>query len=210
MTMVLVAKSKRECLGYDPIFKVLSAGPAAIQPAPSSANSASSVSAPTGLPTDYASAVAGRGGYAPALLTGASSPGSSVEPYDYSAAIDPALEAAGAAGPALTAAAAHLPQLPAATYVVGPASAPASFRTVDLKAPILHPTSTAAAADAASPTSYDSAPAMAHTTAYHGGHRDINVEKHGALPSVIKAESAPPAGSLPADDEEDEEEDGGA
>ena len=34
-------------------------------------------------------------GYAPPLSTGASSPGSSVEPYDYTAAIDPALEGAG-------------------------------------------------------------------------------------------------------------------
>ena len=34
-------------------------------------------------------------GYAPALSTGASSPGSSVGPYDYTAAIDPALEGAG-------------------------------------------------------------------------------------------------------------------
>ena len=45
------------------------------------------------VPQSYTSA----GAYAPALSTGASSPGSSVEPYEYPAAIDPALEAAGAA-----------------------------------------------------------------------------------------------------------------
>ena len=33
--------------------------------------------------------------YAPSLTAGANSPGSSAEPYDYSAAIDPALEGAG-------------------------------------------------------------------------------------------------------------------
>ena len=38
---------------------------------------------------------AGNHVYAPTLSTGVSSPGSSVEPYDYSAAIDPALEGAG-------------------------------------------------------------------------------------------------------------------
>ncbi|KAI9814434.1 MAG: hypothetical protein M1827_003290 [Pycnora praestabilis] len=89
-------KSKRECLGYDPIFKT-QPGPAAIQPAPSSAPSMHPASATSSTaspyPPGYAPAVSG--GYAPALSTGASSPGSSVEPYDYSAAIDPALEAAG-------------------------------------------------------------------------------------------------------------------
>ncbi|KAI9864796.1 MAG: hypothetical protein M1813_002566 [Trichoglossum hirsutum] len=87
-------KSKRECLGYDPIFKA-QPGPAAIQPAPTSApptNSATSAPYPAPVP-GYAPSIAGS--YGPALSTGASSPGSSVEPYDYSSAIDPALQAAG-------------------------------------------------------------------------------------------------------------------
>ncbi len=90
-------KSKRECLGYDPIFKS-QPGPAAIQPAPSGApsmhaTSVTSTSTTSPYPPGYAPAVTG--GYAPALSTGASSPGSSVEPYDYATAIDPALEASG-------------------------------------------------------------------------------------------------------------------
>ncbi|KAI9839971.1 MAG: hypothetical protein M1819_000163 [Sarea resinae] len=91
-------KSKRECLGYDPIFKS-QPGPAAIQPAPSvgpimAAPIPTSVPAPSPYPPapqGYAPAVSA--GYAPPLSAGASSPGSSVEPYDYTAAIDPALEA---------------------------------------------------------------------------------------------------------------------
>ena len=39
---------------------------------------------------------AGSQPYAPSLTAGATSPDSSVEPYDYSAAIDPALEGTGA------------------------------------------------------------------------------------------------------------------
>ncbi|KAH0542746.1 hypothetical protein FGG08_002885 [Glutinoglossum americanum] len=87
-------KSKRECLGYDPIFKA-QPGPAAIQPAPTSAPPAgATTSAPYPAPVPgYASSITGS--YGPALSTGASSPGSSVEPYDYSSAIDPALQAAG-------------------------------------------------------------------------------------------------------------------
>ncbi|KAI9791780.1 MAG: hypothetical protein M1833_001339 [Piccolia ochrophora] len=95
-------KSKRECLGYDPIFKSQPA-PAAIQPAPSGApgsnpsqgpNSSTSASFPP-LPSGFAAPVSA--GFAPALSAEASSPGSSVEPYEYSSAIDPALEAAGSA-----------------------------------------------------------------------------------------------------------------
>lgn len=81
-------------MGYDPIFKA-QPGPAAIQPAPTSApptNSATSAPYPAPVP-GYAPSIAGS--YGPALSTGASSPGSSVEPYDYSSAIDPALQAAG-------------------------------------------------------------------------------------------------------------------
>ncbi|KAI9800075.1 MAG: hypothetical protein M1825_004257 [Sarcosagium campestre] len=92
-------KSKRECLGYDPIFKA-QPGPTAIQPAPSSGPSMSAAPAQS-APISSAYPSLGQGyptpgtsSFAPALSAGASSPGSSVEPYDYSAAIDPALEAA--------------------------------------------------------------------------------------------------------------------
>lgn len=89
-------KSKRECLGYDPIFKT-QPGPAAIQPAPSSAPSmhATSTTSSPYPPPPQGYMPAASQGYAPPLSTGASSPGSSVEPYDYTAAIDPALEGAG-------------------------------------------------------------------------------------------------------------------
>ena len=91
-------------MGYDPIFKA-QPGPAAIQPAPSSNQSLTpTLTTPTSTANSavfpsisHGYNAAGTGGYAPALSAGASSPGSSVEPYDYSAAIDPALEAAGAA-----------------------------------------------------------------------------------------------------------------
>lgn len=87
-------KSKRECQGYDPVFKN-APGPAPIQPAPSSAPLAS------GVPT-----TAHPYGNQPHLLTGAlygtgsmaydsaalGATGAS-HPYDYNSAIDPALEA---------------------------------------------------------------------------------------------------------------------
>lgn len=62
------AKSKRDCLGYDPIFKA-QPGPAAIQPAPST----------------------GGQSYSQTISTG-SSPASSCETYDYQS-IDPSLDA---------------------------------------------------------------------------------------------------------------------
>ncbi|MCJ1478991.1 hypothetical protein MMC13_007675 [Lambiella insularis] len=89
-------KSKRECLGYDPIFKS-QPGPAAIQPAPSSAPSMQPQSATASPypPPPHGYMPAGTQAYAPTLTAGVTSPDSSVEPYDYSAAIDPALEGAG-------------------------------------------------------------------------------------------------------------------
>ncbi|KAI9674745.1 MAG: hypothetical protein M1817_001649 [Caeruleum heppii] len=86
-------KSKRDCLGYDPIFKA-QPGPAAIQPAPHSASPTGQNSSGPYAPLlqNYGQSVSGS--FAPALSATASSPASSVEPYDYSAAIDPALEAA--------------------------------------------------------------------------------------------------------------------
>lgn len=103
------AKSKRECMGYDPIFKS-QPGPAPIQPAPSSSQpmtptmtTPTSTSAPggfTSMPAGYGAAPAGAG-YGPNVSGGASSPGSSVEPFEYSAAIDPALEVAGVVPPPL-------------------------------------------------------------------------------------------------------------
>ncbi|KAI5780442.1 hypothetical protein EDC01DRAFT_620471 [Geopyxis carbonaria] len=65
-------KSKRDCLGYDPIFKS-QPGPAAIQPAPSSGGS-------------------GHNSVSPALST-ASSPTSSCDTYNDYGPLDPALDA---------------------------------------------------------------------------------------------------------------------
>ncbi|KAG0649919.1 putative transcriptional regulatory [Hyphodiscus hymeniophilus] len=86
-------KSKRECMGYDPIFKS-QPGPAAIQPAPSSAPSQGPLSA-TANP--YGNQPQMLGGYSaaamnydPSLPAGVSSPGSG-QHYDYASAIDPAL-----------------------------------------------------------------------------------------------------------------------
>ncbi|KAI9848121.1 MAG: hypothetical protein M1838_000646 [Thelocarpon superellum] len=92
-------KSKRECLGYDPIFKA-QPGPPAIQPAPASGSpmnqgSLTSAGSYQTMPQQYVPPVSGS--YPPALSATGSSPASSVEPYDYSSAIDPALEAAGPA-----------------------------------------------------------------------------------------------------------------
>lgn len=95
-------------MGYDPIFKQ-APGPAAIQPAPSSAPSMSSAAAtanpygnqPQMLGGAYApvSSMA----YEPALSAGVNSPGSAGQQFEYASAIDPALEAA--APPTTTAAA---------------------------------------------------------------------------------------------------------
>ena len=85
-------KSKRECLGYDPIFKS-QPGPAPIQPAPSAAPSMQphlATSSPY-PPPPQGYMPAGSQPYPPSLTAGATSPDSS-EPYDYAAAIDPALE----------------------------------------------------------------------------------------------------------------------
>ncbi|CAD6446614.1 552427a6-ee9b-4412-bc16-d4df6503a8d8 [Sclerotinia trifoliorum] len=86
-------KSKRECLGYDPIFKQ-QPGPAPIQPAPSSAPSQASSLAtanpygnqPQMLQTGYG--VPATMSYDPALTAP-----SAAQHYDYSSAIDPNLEA---------------------------------------------------------------------------------------------------------------------
>lgn len=89
-------------MGYDPIFRT-QPGPAAIQPAPTAGQSLTpGLTTPTSttapgpyptLPQSYASPVT-TGAYVPALSAGVSSPGSSVEQYEY-ATIDPALEATG-------------------------------------------------------------------------------------------------------------------
>ncbi|KAI9731674.1 MAG: hypothetical protein M1818_007804 [Claussenomyces sp. TS43310] len=94
-------KSKRECLGYDPIFKQ-QPGPSPIQPAPSSAPSQAPVLA-TANPYGNQPILQGYGGvssmnYDPALSAGVSSPGSSTPQFDYTSAIDPALEAVAPAG----------------------------------------------------------------------------------------------------------------
>lgn len=89
-------KSKRDCQGYDPVFKN-APGPAAIQPAPSSAPHAggiSSTSHPYGNQSHLLSNTSygtGNMAYDPAAMNAAAA-GHQV--YDYASAIDPALEAA--------------------------------------------------------------------------------------------------------------------
>lgn len=91
-------KSKRECLGYDPIFKQQS-GPAQIQPAPNAAPAQHTSSAPSApaqqapstysqspVPQGYAPASSAPAGYAPA----ASVPNSGHQSENFNA-IDPAL-----------------------------------------------------------------------------------------------------------------------
>lgn len=94
-------KSKRECLGYDPIFKQ-QPGPAQIQPAPSAAppiTSSPATAAPPAAQVAYSHVPQG---YAPATPNYAPAPGHSTSPpapgpdpsYELSAAIDPALAGA--------------------------------------------------------------------------------------------------------------------
>lgn len=89
-------KSKRDCLGYDPIFKA-QPGPAAIQPAPSSAPSMNPLTTTSSSypPPPQGYMPASSQPFAPGLTAGAASPDQSAEPFDYTTAIDPALEAAG-------------------------------------------------------------------------------------------------------------------
>ncbi|KAJ4341860.1 hypothetical protein N0V87_001525 [Didymella glomerata] len=97
-------KSKRECLGYDPIFKQ-QPGPAQIQPAPNSAPAPHSSTPPvpaqappapsyqSQVPQGYAPASSAPAGYAPA----AAAPSAAHDPQAFNA-IDPALAAAAAPG----------------------------------------------------------------------------------------------------------------
>lgn len=90
-------KSKRECAGYDPIFKQQQ-GPAAIQPAPSSAPQQGGTAATANPYGNQPHMLGGYGGvsnmgYDPALSASHSSPAS--QQFDYASAIDPALEASG-------------------------------------------------------------------------------------------------------------------
>lgn len=96
-------KSKRECLGYDPIFKNPQTGPAAIQPAPSASPSQASTLA-TANPYGDQAALHAYGqahnmAYDPALAAGVSS-GGAANQFDYASAIDPALEGVASAQPA--------------------------------------------------------------------------------------------------------------
>ncbi|KAF8474793.1 hypothetical protein BDZ91DRAFT_789058 [Kalaharituber pfeilii] len=84
------AKSKRECMGYDPIFKP-QPGPTAIQPAPSSGGSAPPPVASTPIPYTGSNPSLGGLVYTQTVSTASSSPASSYEPYEYTA-IDPSLE----------------------------------------------------------------------------------------------------------------------
>ncbi|KAI6709023.1 hypothetical protein JHW43_008442 [Diplocarpon mali] len=95
-------KSKRECLGYDPIFKQ-NPGPAAIQPAPSAAPPLGGIPAtanPYGhqpqMLTGYPGIPPNMSAYDPALSAGVGSPGSGSNQYDYASAIDPSLSEAAA------------------------------------------------------------------------------------------------------------------
>ncbi|KAF4634345.1 hypothetical protein G7Y89_g3765 [Cudoniella acicularis] len=91
-------KSKRECLGYDPLFKA-QLGPAAIRPAPSFAPSQVplvSTANPHGNQPQMLGAAYGAPtmSYDPALSAGVSSPGSATQQFDYTSMIDPALDSA--------------------------------------------------------------------------------------------------------------------
>lgn len=83
-------------MGYDPIFKS-QPGPAAIQPAPSSASSGVGISANSNPYGNQPQMLAGYGAqgnmYDPSLSAGVDSPGSANQHFDYASAIDPALEA---------------------------------------------------------------------------------------------------------------------
>ncbi|KAL8770058.1 MAG: hypothetical protein Q9209_004096 [Squamulea sp. 1 TL-2023] len=87
-------KSKRDCLGYDPIFKS-QPGPTAIQPAPSAAPSMQPTSspAPPYPPPPQGYVPASSQSYTPPnLVASRSSPNTTSEnPYDYHATIDPTL-----------------------------------------------------------------------------------------------------------------------
>ena len=96
-------KSKRDCLGYDPIFKQ-QPGPAQIQPAPNAAPTQHSSTPPVPAqappaPASYQSQVPQ--GYAPASSAGyapaAAAPSAPHDPQAFNA-IDPALAAAAAPG----------------------------------------------------------------------------------------------------------------
>ncbi|KAK4227428.1 transcriptional regulatory protein moc3 [Podospora fimiseda] len=101
-------KSKRECLGYDPIFKQQQ-GPASIQPAPSSQPSTPATTIPSSATTPTVPSSSASHSYQatypppPAPIVAYEPPVSNTpqnikhDPaYDYSAAIDPALQAADA------------------------------------------------------------------------------------------------------------------
>ncbi|GAB7348657.1 hypothetical protein MBLNU459_g7024t1 [Dothideomycetes sp. NU459] len=99
-------KSKRECLGYDPIFKSQGV-PASIQPAPGSvpppmkAEPSQLPVQPPPPPQNHAPYSNVPAGYAPAASAGYSPapplPHTMDQPYDYANAIDPALAAANSA-----------------------------------------------------------------------------------------------------------------
>ncbi|CAG8957545.1 hypothetical protein HYFRA_00010411 [Hymenoscyphus fraxineus] len=98
-------KSKRECQGYDPIFKQQQNNPAPLQPAPSSAPGQPGNSS-SANPYGHQPQMSGYGmpsnmAYEQSPSAGVSSPGSANQGYEYASAIDPALQAASSttAGP---------------------------------------------------------------------------------------------------------------
>ncbi|KAF2145487.1 uncharacterized protein K452DRAFT_220599 [Aplosporella prunicola CBS 121167] len=112
-------KSKRECLGYDPIFKQ-QPGPAQIQPAPSAAPQPVSAPAPVPPPSAPVAYSHVPQGYAPAASANYAPPiGHSASPpvpapdqsYEFSSAIDPALAGAEATAPMSVAPVSYDPSL---------------------------------------------------------------------------------------------------
>ena len=76
-------KSKRECLGYDPVFRA-QPGPAAIQPAPSSAPAMHPITSTSAAypPPPQGYMPASSQPFAPGLTADATSPDSSAEQFD--------------------------------------------------------------------------------------------------------------------------------
>ncbi|KAK0621711.1 hypothetical protein B0T17DRAFT_494325, partial [Bombardia bombarda] len=158
-------KSKRECLGYDPIFKQQQ-GPAAIQPAPNTQSSAPSTlaSAPTlpsstaahsyqppVIPSSYAASL-------PSNITFDSSVASTPQSvktdggFDYSTAIDPALQGADASS---TASASTSQYQPIRTEVIDKNTAISSQLRAKMKVDELIAPGGAAPPTPSSPPSHD-------------------------------------------------------
>jgi hypothetical protein len=127
-------KSKRECLGYDPIFKQ-QPSPAAIQPAPSNQQPSTPATLASAAPTVLSSSSSSSSTHPypattypppPASSAAFDSPASTTthsvktdQPYDYSAAIDPALQGTEASGAPASHYQQHIKAEPGISQVVG-------------------------------------------------------------------------------------------